>query len=194
MASIEAIAGVTQGMISLLEGARSGAFQAVTISAYRTSDFAPVTPTTPDAISVYLYRVAVSTGQRNLAPRIDAAGRRLRPALPVDLHFLVTAWSGNILRQQVLLAWAMRVLEDHPVIPPALLRVGTASPFRPDESVDLVAVPLSMVEQVAIWEFNKAVMQPSVTYAARMVGLESELEPGVDTPVRVRRLVAGGVE
>jgi hypothetical protein len=189
MATIEAIAGVTQGILSLLENARSGDFSAVAISAYRTSDFAPITTTTPDAISVHLYRVAVSTGQRNIPARIDASGRRLRPALPVDLHFLITAWSGNILRQQVLLAWAMRILEDNPIIPPALLKVGTRQPFRADESVDLVAVPLSTVEQVAIWEFNKAVMQPSTTYAARMVSIESELEPVSDTLVRTRQII-----
>ncbi len=50
-------------------------------------------------ISLVLYRVNVSAN-RNLPPRRGLDGKRYRPPLPLDLHYLVIAWADDTIKQQ----------------------------------------------------------------------------------------------
>ena len=48
--------------------------------------------------------------------------------------------------------------------------------FSPDESVELIGESLSPAELVNIWEIAKAFQQPSVSYVARGVLIDSMME------------------
>lgn len=187
MASFHAIATVGQAILGLLTDACPRAeFPAAGFALYQAKDFqSPMT----EGISLYLHRVVASTARRRLPDRIDAAGRRFRPSLPVDLYFLMTPWAQSATLQHHLLAWAMRVLEDTPSLPAGLLNRFSARPdtFAPEESIDLALEAVPQQDVLAIWEVAKHHMQISATYVARVVPIDSaiELEQAVPAQTRV---------
>ncbi len=65
--------------------------------------------------------------------------------------------------------------EDTPIIPVGLLNHYGPEPdvFGPDEAVELVWESLSQQDIYDIWEVAKAHAQPSISYVARMVEIES---------------------
>lgn len=141
-------------------------------------------PFTDLGVSIYLYRVAYNQARRNLPPRRRLNGERFKPSVPLDLHFLVTAWARTPEQQWALLAWAVRAIEDTPVLPAGLLNQNAGSDpdgtpqnvFGEDESVELVGESLSLQDMVAIWEIAKANQQPSVSFLARSVLIDSLVE------------------
>lgn len=185
VATWRAISAVSGAAKAVLESARAPAG----LSSVPIELFQPAQLATPlaEAVSLTLYRVAINQNQRTPPPRVTPGGRRYRPSLPVDLHYLLTAWGRTPERQHELMGWAMRTLEDAPVLPAALLNQGQATPvFRSDEAVDILAAPVTQQEMVAIWEVAKSQMQLSMTYVARAVSLDSEIEMGAPTLVRSR--------
>lgn len=196
MAAWTAIRTISDALQAVLEAARVGtSFAALPITVYQTGNFASPQQ---EEVSIYLYRVALHGAMRNLPQRQAADGKRYRPSLPVDLHYLVTPWARSASRQQDLLGWLIRALEDQPVLSAALLNqpallAGGPEVFAPNEVIDIIAQPLSPQEMVAVWEFNKAAMQPSMTYVARMVLLDSTIEVAEHPRVQTRgATVLGG--
>lgn len=143
-----------------------------------------------NGISVYLFRVSVSGARHNFAPRESADGQRLKRALPVDLQYLLTAWSReDARRQSAMLLWAMRVLEDLAELPGNLVNqhYGTdAPPFRGSESTQIALEPLSLQDQVNIWEPAKQNMQPSVSLLARAVPIDTDMTERSHSPAQTR--------
>jgi hypothetical protein len=141
-----------------------------------------------EGISLYLYRVSTNTTRRNLPPRIDPDGRRFRPPLPIDLHYLVVPWAITAEKQQSLLGWSMRVLEDTPILPAKVLNhYGSAGEtFRPSEAVELVCEPITLQEIVNIWDAFKPNLQVSVAYVARMIEIDSPIEMVEGPPVQTQ--------
>lgn len=172
VADSSAIRAVTHAIRDILEVARVGTpFPTASVVVAQTSDFG--TPPT-EGVTLYLHRVTVHAAMRNLPPRTAPDGTRRRPSLPLDLHYLMTPWARTAGRQQELLGWLIRALEDQPTLPTSVLnREGTA--FNEGEVVDIIAQPLSPADLVSVWEFNKSLIQPSMTYVARMVMLDSTI-------------------
>jgi hypothetical protein len=141
-------------------------------------------PFTDLGVSVYLYRVVFNSIRRSLPPRARLNGDRFKPSVPLDLHFLITAWARKAEQQWALLAWAIRTIEDTPVLPAGLLNQNAGSSadgtpqdvFRDDESVELVAETLSLQDMVSIWEIAKPNQQPSISIIARSVLIDSTVE------------------
>lgn len=175
MATRNAIASVGQAIASLLSNAcPREVFPDADFKLYQAANFQKPMP---EGISVYLYKIDPANNVRNLAPRI-AGNRRFRPSLPVDLHFLITAWAKEGFLQLRLLGWAMRELEDASTLGSGILNQPGPEPdaFHPNESVDLILEPLSLQDLYNIWEVGKPAIQPSVSYVVRMVRLDSEVE------------------
>jgi len=145
-----------------------------------------------EGISIYLHRVAFNTARRNLPPRTAGDGTRFRQPTPLDAHFLITAWAAKPETQQSLLGWAVRTFQDAPVLTAGLLNAfagDRGEVFRAGEAVELVGEVLGAQEQVSLWEVAKANQQPSVSYIARMLLIDSEqaLETGSLVQTRVLR-------
>jgi Pvc16 N-terminal domain len=139
--------------------------------------------------SIYLHRVAFNTSRRNLSPRTALDGTRYRPPTPVDLHFLVTAWGRTPEEQQSVLGWIIRTLQDTPVLSAGLLNRfagDRGEVFSSNEAVEIVGEILSFQDMLNIWEIAKINQQPSVSYVARMVFLDSEVELTEAAPVQTR--------
>jgi Pvc16 N-terminal domain len=172
MATYPAIAATSDAVLGLLQSAAVGTeFDGVAFAHYQSGDFeSPMS----DGVTLYLYRVTVSSN-RNLPPQVGPDGRRYRPPIPLDLHFLVTAWAETAVRQQRMLGFAIRTLEDTPILPAGVLNQHSPEPnvFRPEETVELVYENLTVQDIGYIWDVAQTKEQPSATYTARMVEIES---------------------
>jgi hypothetical protein len=172
MAGYPAIATMSEAVLGLLRNASAGGeFDGVELAHYGSANFqSPMTL----GLSLYLYRISVSAN-RNRPWRLGADGRRYRPSLPLDAHFLLTAWAEDPIKQQRMLGFAIRTLEDTPILPAGILNQYAPEPdvFRPDETVELVFEAVSVQDASYIWEVAQTKEQPSATYVARMIELES---------------------
>jgi hypothetical protein len=174
MATYPAIAAVSGAILGLLErGADGTEFAGTSFAHYRSNELQ--TPMS-EGVSLYLYRVSVNQSMRNLPPHVSRDGRRFRPPVPVDLHYLLTAW-GDALKQQRLLGWCIRTVEDTRILPSGFLNDfgPETDTFEPGEAVELIWEQVTRQELFDIWEVAKANQQPSVTYAARLIKIASEL-------------------
>jgi hypothetical protein len=175
LASYQAISVTSQAILGLLSDAwLRDEFPNARFELYEANDFnAPM----EEGLSLYLYRVATNMTRRNLPSRRSADGRRYRLPLPVDLSYVLTPWAKTAAQQHRLLGWAMRTLEDTPILPAGYLNSYGAQveTFHPDETVELVPEPLSLQDVNNIWNGFKPNMYPSVAYVARLVVIESSV-------------------
>lgn len=186
MATTQAIAATSKGILRLLEQAyEEAAFGGLpaTFALYQAKDFQkPMN----FGLSLFLYHVAVNVAARNGRPWRDANGASLLPPLPVDLHYLLTAWATDAADQQALLGWAMRTLQDTPILPATLLNAATPGTFGAGETVELHADQLARQDLAPLWDLMKPNQQPSAAYVARMVALASQVEVDEHAPVQTR--------
>lgn len=194
MATYRAIAATSLAIRSLLESSCPAAeFPNAEFEIYRPNNFdSPMSM----GVSLYLYRVAVNTTCRNLPPVMASDGRRHRPPLPLDLFYLLTFWGQTAEVQQRLLGWAMRELENMPILPANLLNhhVQEVDTFRPNEAVELICEPIPLQEMNTLWDgfrANRTNQHLSVTYVARMLLIESDLAIGEYPPVQTRVVNVG---
>jgi hypothetical protein len=176
LATPNAIAATGQAILGLIAaGVPRAEFPNARFELYQAKDFqAPM----QEGVSLYLYRVTPAGEIRNYPPRVAPDGRKFKQLLPINLHYILSAWAQEAAKQQRLLGWAMRILEDTPVLPSGVLNQGgpETDTFRPSEIVDLIMETISIYDMGAIWDVSKPNVQPSVGYIARMIGLESQLE------------------
>lgn len=190
MALYPAIAATSAAVLAVVRNAAAGGeFDGAQFSQYRAKDFAAPMA---QGFSLYLYRITVNAN-RNLPPRPGRDGRASRPPIPLDLHFLLTAWSEDPLRQQRMLGFAIRALEDIPILPSGVLNQQTpeGDVFRPEETVELYYEPLSVQDMAYIWDVAQTAEQASAPYAARMVEIESAVALAEGAPVETRVLEYG---
>jgi Pvc16 N-terminal domain len=188
LATYHAIAATGQAIVGLLKDASANTeFADSTFELYQAGDFQSGPPLT-EGISVFLYRVAVSASRRNLPPSTGTNGRRFRSPLPLDLYYLVTPWGKTAAKQQRLLGWAVRQLQDTPVLPAGLLNHygPEADTFRSTETVELICETMTLQDMVNILDPVKSIPQLSMVYVARMVVIESMVELIEADPAQTR--------
>jgi hypothetical protein len=191
MANYRAIAAVGQAIVNLLKDASRVEFPQAKFKLFQASDFTDGNELpTPEGATIYLYRVGNNAARRSLPPRRDSDGKRYRPSLPLDLFFLVTIWAGDAEKQYRLLGWVMRVLEDTPILPAALLNDLEQNGDIFDGNVELFLDPITLADMSVLWENLKQVrVLPSITYVARMVLIDSFTELPVGEPAQTRDVV-----
>lgn len=125
-------------------------------------------------VSLFLYRIYPNGAVRAPQGRLLPDGRRQRAKLPLDLHFLATAWARKASLQHEIAGWMMRVLEDTPVLTADLLNAPRPGVFQPEETVALTHTDLSVEDTFRIWDtVIDHSYQLSVPYVARTVEIES---------------------
>jgi hypothetical protein len=190
MADFRAISAVSEAVIGLLRSnylAGAPYFNnELEFQIYLAKDFAqPMTA----GISLFLYRIYPNGTHRNPRGRPGPEGQHYRNQLPLDLHFMLTAWAQDASLQHLIAGWMMRMLEDTPYLPPGLLNQIYPDLFRPDEGVVVSPAELSTEELLRMWEVivNNA-YQISVPYVARYVKIESSLLVESGAPIQERTL------
>jgi hypothetical protein len=195
VASFDAISVVANTLRGVLANSRPERFAGADFKLLRTQDFQAASAQISFGISIYLHRLAFNTNRRNLPPRVAVKNGeqfRFRPPTPVDLHFLVTAWGRTAEEQMDILGWAIRTLQDTTELPAGLLNRFSGDPgdrfpsehretvrdqvFSDSEAIELVGEILTPQEFVNIWGNAVANQQPSVSYVARQVLIDSETE------------------
>jgi hypothetical protein len=141
-----------------------------------------------NGINIFLYLVTPASALDSVDSLMtDSSGKTLNnPYLRLDLNYIITATSSDNddLVAQKILASAMKVLNEHPVITSETIRNATRnkegfeSSDLPDqiETVRLNLNALSTEEIAKIWaRFPNANFRPSVAYTAQSILLESKL-------------------
>jgi hypothetical protein len=193
MARYQAIAATGQAILGLLADAcPKPEFDGARFELFQPKDFGSAID---EGVTLYLYRIAINGSRRNLPPTVGPDGKRYRPPIPLDFHYLLTAWAKTAARQQRLLGWAIRALQDVPVLPASFLATYAPEPdvFRPGEAVELIFDSLTLQDMNNLWSAAKITPPPlSVAYLARMIAIESEVElPDEGPPVQTRALDVG---
>lgn len=177
MAGTDAIAATSEAIRSLLERSLRDTtdFATVDVTLYQSHNLQNLlADDSPAMVSVMLHRVSVSPARHNVPVRIGPNGERPRKPIPLDLAYLVTAWAGDALMQQRLLGYAIRTLEDTPILPSGLLNdAGFDGTFEAHETIELCWAPLSLADEYEVWQVAQTNQQPSASYIARTVAIES---------------------
>lgn len=176
MASYRAITAVSTAIIHVLESQYDPADfdgNQLLFKTYLAADFAKPMDA---GVSLLLYRIYTNGTHRTPAGRITADNHPARTQLPLDIHFLLTAWAKDASLQHTIAGWMMRIMEDYPSLPSGLLNQTYANVFHPDETVQIGLTELTTEELFRIWEvIANNVYQISVPYVARTVRIESQL-------------------
>jgi hypothetical protein len=187
MASTRGIAGACEAIVRLLRSRfdpQNFGGATLDFQVYVAEDF--LRPM-EEGVSLFLYRIYHNGTQRIVSGRVLPDGSRQRSKLPVDLHFLLTAWAKKASLQHEIAGWMMRVLEDTPMLTPNLLNAYRAGEFLPEEAVEVAPAQLSVEDMFHVWEVMiNHVYQLSVPYQARLLQLESDLVIPAGPPVQER--------
>ena len=188
MAKAQAIAVTGQTILGLLaDNIPKAEFTNARFQLYQPANFSPAMD---EGISLYLYRVEVNSSLRNLPAITGLDGITRRPPLPLDLYYLLTVWAKDTVKQQRILGWAMRTLEDSPVLSAARLNhFGTeADVFQPNERVEIIFNSLSLQDMSNLWTVFKTGVPTSVAYIARVIGIDSTIPAEESAPVQTREI------
>lgn len=214
MSTALAIAGVTAVLRDLLnDGIVNRNISAIVGSSVAVSVLAPdrVVPTggtEASQINLFLYAVTPNAGWRNEAlPSRDGAGRaRLtNPPLALDLHYLVSAYSGGDLHAEILLGYAMQLLHEVPVLtreairtalnpspvvapnlPPALRALAESGLAEQLEQIKLMPSYLNTEEMSKLWTAMQTHYRPSAAYQASVVLIQAQRQARTPLPVLTR--------
>jgi hypothetical protein len=177
MATRLAILATAQAIRDLLAEAGAGTeFADCDFKVVQAAELGDETPVVAEGLTVCLYQVSASASQHNTPPRPGPTGQHSRAAMALELHFLLTPWSASAEQQLGLLGWALRVLDDTPILTANFLNAGFPGQvvFQPDESVELSFNPLSLHDLARLAE---SLRQPrvldSISYLARPVSIDS---------------------
>ncbi|WP_031372406.1 DUF4255 domain-containing protein [Lysobacter antibioticus] len=187
MANYRAIAATSTALAGLLRDRypRDEFGAGLDISLYQARDFeSPM----QDGFSIYLFRVAVNGAMRNLTLRRSPDGRRYRPSLPLDLHYMITPWAQDSERQQRMLGWVMRLMEDTSVLSAGHLNhyMPETDTFGAQEGIEVVCDPLSLNDYLTLWDRLRR-LPSSATYVLRMVLIDSDVSVDDAAAVQSRR-------
>jgi len=125
-------------------------------------------------VSLFMYRVLVNGTHRTPSPKPMPDGRRFLTQLPLDLHFILTAWGKDYSMTHSITGWMMRVMEDNPVIPSGFLQNIAPGVFKENETVEISSAEFSTEDLLRLWEVTaQNNYQLSVPYVARNIRIDS---------------------
>jgi hypothetical protein len=165
-------------------------------------------------LNLFLYQVTANQGWHNVGqPSVaaDGASRLSNPPLALDLHYLLSAYSDEEFKAEVLLGYGMQALHETPVLtremvrshftadPTGLTGAGLPPPLNSlaagelADQVELVKITpqtLSTEEISKLWTAFGAHYRPTAGYQATVVLIEGRRPTKSALPVRDRRLYA----
>lgn len=159
-------------------------------------------------LNLFLYQVTPNTGWRNeRLPARDATGtqRLSNPPLALDLHYLLSAYSGGDLHAEILLGYAMQLLHEFPALtremirtalnpspdvgadlPPALRALADCGLADQVESLRITPQYLGTEEMSKLWSATQSHYRPTVAYQVSVVLIEATRPTRAALPVLSR--------
>jgi Pvc16 N-terminal domain len=140
----------------------------------RTDDFAKHGPSTTlsstgAALSIFLYKVDIDPITRAGWAAVGSVDGRSH--LPLDLHYLLTAWSDGAEFEQRILGSAMSCLDTTPILSGPLLH--PSADWQPNEAVQIGPEELGTDNLMRIFDSLEASYRASLPYRARVVRIDS---------------------
>jgi hypothetical protein len=120
-------------------------------------------------ITLFLYRLGVNPQMRNGPRRQLPDGRSARPLLPLELGYMITAWAGDAEGEHRILGRVMQAFYEHAEIGSSELQGDS---WAPGDSVQLVLDSMPIEDHFRLWDSVDLPYQLSLTYVARVVGIE----------------------
>jgi len=170
LATTDAPAFLGDTIISLLQTGLNGLVAPADVILSTPDDFKDFAPHQP-SVTAFLYHVGINSELRNGPSRPSGNGRR--PQLPLDLHFLLTPWTKDTRDAYRIIGAISLLFYDH-----AVLSFGDLlgdDVWAPDDTVELVMESLPVQDLFDIWDPTDIPFKLSLTYLARIIGLDSAL-------------------
>jgi hypothetical protein len=124
-------------------------------------------------VSIFCYRADIDRTMRPPWSAVSATTGRTH--VPIDLHFLFTAWDSDAEAELRLIGFTLLTLESVPSLSGPLLHPAGA--WEPGESVQLINEDLLTEDVLRTFETLPADFRLSVSYVARVVRLSVPIEP-----------------
>ena len=137
----------------------------------RTNDFQEANLTTnigSPALSIFLYRVDFNKIMRSAWSAVGMLDGRGH--LPLDLHFMLTAWADNAEFELRILGKALQSIETSPILSGPLLHPSAG--WAPNESVQLALEEISTEAVMRIFDSLPTDYRLSVPYVARVARID----------------------
>jgi hypothetical protein len=161
-------------------------------------------------LNLFMYYVNLNPALRNLdLPSADAVGGRLsNPPLALNLHYLVSAYGSGQFDAEILLAWAMKVFHDTPVVPsqtiqsalddlrtqpqpsPEALLIAGSTLATQIELMRITPEALTTEEIYRLWAAFQAAYRPSTALQVSVVVIQDTRAFTSNLPVQVRTVTA----
>jgi hypothetical protein len=159
-------------------------------------------------LNLFLYQVSPNPGWMNVGlPSRDRNGGRISsPPLPLDLHYLLTAYGVEDFQAEILLGYAMQLLHETPILSRSAIRTALGSPTPlPDvalppayralagseladqvEQIRITPHFLNPEEMSRLWTALQAKYRPTAAYQVSVVLIESAAPGRSPLPVLTR--------
>ncbi|HUI56738.1 MAG TPA: DUF4255 domain-containing protein [Bryobacteraceae bacterium] len=215
MSDFLAVAGVTAVLKWMLSNA-------LTSSGLNTTFSSPasVSALSPDLVAtgadeqpqlnLYMYYASLNASYRNAnLPSRDSKGNRVsNPPLALDLHYLMSAYGKTELDPEILLAWAMQIFYENPVLSRSTMQnLLTAMASSPGATPEMQAVAkttlasqfelikiapeaLTNEEISKLWMAFNTHYRPTTSYQVSVVLIEETLPFKSNLPVQSRNVLA----
>ena len=184
LANHVAISAVGEALRAHLESAYTGAIETAfpctftVLATGQLGEYDDPAETTNTAVTLFLYRVTVNEQLRNpLQPGRTPEG--VLPALPLDLHWMISVWANSATAEHTVFAWVLRQLATQPLLDTTLL--GAEANFADDEVLQVVPAELTIEDQMRVWDALAPSYRLSVTYVVRAVRIELDAPVGQPT-------------
>jgi hypothetical protein len=214
MSDYLAVGGVSAVLKALLNtGLSEGGPATVLVSPPGITNKAPdliVTgPDEPAQLNLFMYYASINPALRNIGlPSMNSSGAQLsNPPLAINLHYLVTAYGANQFDPEILLAFAMQVFHNTPVVPrdviqSALSALASGSPSNEQqlisastlasqiEHIRITPEALTTEEIYRLWTAFQTSYRPTTSYQVSVVVIQNTASFQSNLPVQNRSLVA----
>jgi hypothetical protein len=153
------------------------------------------TPAIGMTLTLTLYEIAEDPSSRNRPDIRTVQNNQIsitRSPTALMLRYLITAWSGNIVDDQVILGRAVQTLYEHAIISGPEL-AGT-SLIDHDEAIAITMIQQTIEDRTHVWRAYDKPYRLSIDYEVRVVKIEASHPARVQPQVRSRHLRHGIVE
>jgi hypothetical protein len=134
-------------------------------------------------VSIFLHRITLNDSLRSATRLQDKTN--IRPALFLDLHYLITYWGTDPRAEQTILGWTMLQLQTAPILDKSIL--SPASTWDTAETIQIIPADLSLEDILRIWDALGPKYRLSISYIARIVRIDRGLTP--EPPVLATRFI-----
>jgi hypothetical protein len=161
-------------------------------------------------LNIFMYYASFNAALRNLGlPSSNAQGLQVsNPPLALNLHYLVSAYGSNQFDPEILLAWAMQVFHETPVVPRQVIQdalnglgsgpeaqlISTSTLADQIEHIKITPETLTTEEIYRLWAAFQTHYRPTTSYRVSVVVIQRTRSFKSNLPVRQRTVTAAPLQ